>query len=760
MSLRHLTIFVFVLSGFLAGCGRAARLFPTREKDTVTHLEITDKIELAKVTRFGINLGDQSYYDAGMMRKDLLFRNPGFEGMTYTSIVRCRMQGTKCDDGNPYSDWPTGFWNDAHYETIAGETVGSQGVVLSMIASDKAHNGAQLELSGTAVHEADSVALHKYFPGDPTAGWWPEQQQGGHLEAEFTDLPPGTRGKQSLHMTATQPGSTARVLSYFDTFPKRSFLHMNGTFRLSFRAKALGGGRSLNVELGRFLPQWRSYSKQQIKLAETWKEYTVPFSIHEAVGTQGSVRLSLDAAGSDLLLDDVSLQQTDTDPANQTVLRDDVVRTLKELHPGTLRFMSSNGALGSMLDNQLLPAEARSRPGYSAWSSRTEDVPLGLNEFLDLCQAVHSDPWIVVPTATTAAQATRWIETLSARKDQFHRIYLELGNEAWNGSFTAETLEDPLQYAQHVTDVFSAMRSVPEFDPKRFELVLNGQAVAIDRTREIVRSARFYDTVALAPYFANQLNTPANDAQMYRDLLGEPEAIVRDGFLSKQAAMLQRAAPDKSLAFYEVNLSTTTGTADQATLDRYTPSLAAGLSVANMMLLAQSQLHVRSQQFFVLAQYAFQRGDKTQVKLWGSVLDMGLTNLHRPQFLALQLANRAIGGDLLKINQSGEMPTWDRPASDGLPKANDLQEITSFAYRDGHITRLLVLNLSVTTAHVIDFSGANAPRGDVHTTRLTADSAGATNEESVHVETHDLGDSPAHRITLPPNSMTLFTWKR
>src|SRR5450432_872732 len=68
------------------------------------------------VKRLGINLGGQTSYDSGQMVKNLLFNNPGFEGEIYHSIIRC-ISGTTttCTDDNPYSGWPTGFWNGATF---------------------------------------------------------------------------------------------------------------------------------------------------------------------------------------------------------------------------------------------------------------------------------------------------------------------------------------------------------------------------------------------------------------------------------------------------------------------------------------------------------------------------------------------------------------------------------------------------------------------------------------------------------------------
>ena len=59
------------------------------------------------VKRFGINLGWANNYDSGQIMKNLVFRNPGFEGLIYRSIVRC-VAGTANGfvDENPSARWP------------------------------------------------------------------------------------------------------------------------------------------------------------------------------------------------------------------------------------------------------------------------------------------------------------------------------------------------------------------------------------------------------------------------------------------------------------------------------------------------------------------------------------------------------------------------------------------------------------------------------------------------------------------------------
>src|SRR5450759_2450823 len=81
-----------------------------------TNIQISGSVAQKSVTRLGINLGDQSFWDSGQMMKNLTFRNPGFEGMKYRSILHCeRVTANSCTDDNQWSGQPSGYWNGGTY---------------------------------------------------------------------------------------------------------------------------------------------------------------------------------------------------------------------------------------------------------------------------------------------------------------------------------------------------------------------------------------------------------------------------------------------------------------------------------------------------------------------------------------------------------------------------------------------------------------------------------------------------------------------
>ena len=91
----------------------------------ITDVAITNKVRLEGVKRFGINLGRETFYDSGQLLRNLTFRNPGFEGESWQSILRCKVvTRTTCVDGNQYAVWPDDFLKGAHFEFISGDANG------------------------------------------------------------------------------------------------------------------------------------------------------------------------------------------------------------------------------------------------------------------------------------------------------------------------------------------------------------------------------------------------------------------------------------------------------------------------------------------------------------------------------------------------------------------------------------------------------------------------------------------------------------
>jgi len=242
---------------------------------------------------------------------------------------------------------------------------------------------------------------------------------------------------------------------------------------------------------------------------------------------------------------------------------------------------------------------------------------------------------------------------------------------------------------------------------------------------------------------------------------------VPTGYMAEQAKVAREASRPAALSVYEVNLSTTSGSAPQRGFDE-AASMGAGLALIDHMLLMMRDLGIKTQSVWELPGYENQFQNSADHKqeetpLFGVVVDMGgATNLRRPQYVAEELANAAILPTMLQTRLAGANPTWDqRVSANGniqLSKAHDLQ---TFAFASGAQRSLIVLNLSRAEALPVTFSGDGAPSGEVSVSRLGADRITDSNElvSKVAVAESKIanfkGEMPYH---VPAFSMTVFRW--
>ena len=464
----------------------------------------------------------------------------------------------------------------------------------------------------------------------------------------------------------------------------------------------------------------------------------------------------------------MNLEQMNGDPANRTAFRDEVVKTLKELRPGILRLMSSHAGLGSTVDNLLAPPLARQRPGYSAWSATIEDIPVGIPEFLELCQEVGAEPWIVAPTAMSTEEARKLAEYLAGGPETaggalrvaggrrepwthaFQTIHIELGNETWNADFSGRNhggrrglwAAGQAGFRGHARRGGGRSRALR---PGRGRIY-----IMPGRNSALLAAAPQANTLAIAPYLMHSVTQWANDDQLYGPLLAQPEQMSREGIV--QAA--QASAGGRQLAVYEVNLHTTEGTAPQAVLDRFTPSAAAGLAVTGHMLRMMREHGIRDEMLFCLPQFRFQRADGTLVRLWGSVVEMG--GRVRPQFLAESLANRVMRGNMVRVEVSGENPASDQPEGNDGVRLKGFHELDAYAFEEGKGHGLIVFNYGLHQTRRISVEGAGL-RSGAKLWRLVSSGPGANNEGATQVTIREerFGDG---ELALPACSMAVLEW--
>jgi hypothetical protein len=761
-------------------------IYPKRSQaqSTPTTIQITGAVQQASVNRLGVNLSDETYWDSGQMTKNLVFENPGFEGLKYRVIFHCAtVTANSCMDDNQFNAQPANFWAGGSYLVMSGNSAGMTGTMVSNTVSGTCVGCGPTFQFDQNVNLAvgDYFAVSTYIPGSGDAAWADNVSGGGTISTETTDLSPETPGKQALLLSASGTGQSASVTSGFDTWQGLSFIQLNGAFQITFRAKGVGGNNQLSVSAQRLEGTNPPYVSQKLTLTDTWQDYTLSFSANETGTSVGPVQLIFAAAGASVELDDVSMAQTNSSASNPTAFRDDVVNALKELNPGTIRMMAAGAALGSDIPNQLQAPFARYRSGFNADGTSYPDISYGIHEFLQLCQTVGADPWITIPTSTTPAEMTDFIEYLTGTGADpwsglrisrgqiapwttvFGKIHIELGNETWNGAFKGETMNYP-QYPQWANQVFGAARQTSGFVASKFDLILSGLAATPGYNQPMLSSSTQHDSFDIAPYLLYEANNEAQ-ATMFGAMFAEPEIFDSPGGEVYQNMQVGAASPSATssttnVSVYETNLGTMGGSITKPELDLLTPSIGAGIATADHML-QMMRIGVKYQNAFALPQYEYLRSDQSLVRLWGLVVDMGTTNRRRPQYLTQTMANSVIGGNMLQTVQTGANPTWNQPLSSDNVVLNGAHYLQSFAFLNGTTSSTVLFNLNQTTALPVVFSGENAPTGNVQMTQITSTNITDNNEFSTVVEpvTQTLSSfNAAAGLSLPPYSMTVLTW--
>ena len=209
-------------------------------------------------------------------------------------------------------------------------------------------------------------------------------------------------------------------------------------------------------------------------------------------------------------------------------------------------------------------------------------------------------------------------------------------------------------------------KASPYYAGSKYDLVLGGQASFPARNTGIHNASASHDSLAVAPYFGGNIDSFSTNEELFGPLFAEPEMLSQSGYMRQNSTNMAASSRPVPLSIYEVNLHTTNGSISQAALDSFTPSIGAGVAVADHMLLMLRDLGIRNQCLFSLTQLAFGRQDGKYVLLWSVVRDMGVTDRKRPQFLALKLANEVAAGNLMQTTHTGDNPTWNQPLVNGI----------------------------------------------------------------------------------------------
>jgi alpha-L-arabinofuranosidase len=757
-----------------------------------TVVEMTDTVLMKDTVRFGINLGDDTYYSGAALTKKRTQEN--FEGTTYR---QCHFGPSQDENGatswfRQPERWQELMAKHGYYTILSGPAKGTHGKIKAIRTKKVKHQG---KMQDFMYIEFDK----KVEPGPPNGGllveaFRLEDGQFRSLDGFWTsknneicigDVPPGVFGHAALNLK----GSAGKAHYHLSTHYHR-YGELNGRWHVRFWAKAKTGKPTLSIEASRYgqtrtiepEPRWRLYD--EIILVDK-----VPEDSRQ--GGDNHLFFKLEVTEGDVLIDDIELwMEGDSNP---TAFRDDLVATLKKFNPGAIRYLQTGG---STIDNTIEPPlrsysySNRKTRTYGPYENHQTD-PYSLHEMYELCAYLGCEPWYCLPGTLHKQELANFMEYLGAPADVgygkkraelgqikpwtevFDHIHIEFGNEAWNNAawYQCGGYNGP----DYWMDLIAVGKSSPYYTPKVL-FHTAGQAAWSGRNAGILKNAPNADRFSVAPYLVSSLNKKDleildNDETFFKWVFAKPIWRSRDprGAMFQNDELAREAGIE--LSIYEVNHHTTHGDAPLEPRNKIVTSIGGGINVANNMLLMMREHGLRTQCLFSLIQHGYRAAGIGEVRLWGTALNMRAGHArYRPTFLACMLANKVIGGDLVKTIHSKDKPTFDAKgyftSRGDAETISDIPIIWSYGFAHGTKRGLILISLDVSRPRsvIVKFAGKVA-YGKATSWAMTADTITANNEfetgqPQVEVTKDVLREfSSGSRVTLPPHSMKALSWE-
>ncbi|MEY4902903.1 MAG: hypothetical protein RLZZ292_718 [Bacteroidota bacterium] len=526
----------------------------------------------------------------------------------------------------------------------------------------------------------------------------------------------------------------------------------------------------------------------------TWKEYTFDTTSLKPIPDGYPVDdlgLTFDGAGT-LWIDNFTLHDTQYPLYSLFPSMD---KQLEAFKPHCIRFWSgqTNTDFGTNIGDWT-DTELQSARLWSANGGPGPGSSLKLPTALPICEKHDIQPYLICSPSFSESDFLGLMEylggssstTYGAKRiaqghpapytNSFKKIYLEFGNETWNGLFAPWTYDfNGALYGKFAQHFYDVVKSSPYYDANKFELVVGGFLLQADQYGygnsakklmpdgqhvvfanyiggfdglNIPKSPTFADSIQQTAFYARWITRHVMENQLKG--LDEMKALGYNNFnLGIYEAGPGYALPDPSKPF-------------DLKAEAIGKSLACG--VANLdAFLYQSEKGFQLQNLFLFA-----KGYN-----WSS--HTSDANGYRPHnhFLALQMRNRYAKGAMVttKITNS---PTTYMPLIDsdgdgqfsgfyGEAPAGELENIASYCFKDGKNYSIFVLNRNITNAAPITINLPTGAKADsVKLYKLTGDPTQSNNEKlnfEIQEEVVPNFKGNTYTFTMPAGSIYLFSTK-
>lgn len=772
---------------------------------TPTTIEVRDTVLRSDVTRFGVNLGHSTNWEAATLNANVI-DNPGFEPGHYGMVSHART-GTTGDlwiqdhwqvtwNNDQYDiGQPAGFWTGAEWEIVTGPSKGRSGIVL-----DHAHvndrNEFTLDSTGPTPNAGDIIFLRNPIHVLP--------DDGALAEVEVGDARPGSPGVQSLRLSknplelwrASRTWYLDTVWSTGDRTAGKLQL-ADGTWNFSVWAKGTQVGDELDIKFQR--QNEGTFFQETFPLTTGWqlieRTYQVaPGSDDDRTYTDLEnhpllvFTVSAGDVGQEVLIDDLVLERAHT---NAYGFNDEVVEALEELQPGVIRTWA--GYFGYTLGHAV---ESPFAHGYSGFSPNDRVPSLWnyrLHDFLGLCEIVGAEPWYVIPPTFSQADLNGLMEYLGGPADGFHpwadlraaqghpepwtssfdTIHLEYSNEGWGGGtnidpFFGASLSGGTNLGMVGSDRLGVLKASPHYQSSDFEMIIGGQHTFPYRQSHIETASTEHDALGVGPYFLRVLDNFATDEDIFHRLFATPAAeVVPGGKLHTSIDLLDGFGNGTKLHTYEISFHLNRQDAGNPAPAELRNDVLTGQGGAMVLPLAMltylRDLGMEVQCAFQFAGFSSEADDGEDLRMWGLVRDVLRTGRKRPTFLGVALANMAIRGDMIETVQSGADPTVAVTPGNWLADNVDLHLVQSFAFRQGTRRTLILFNCDLVNTQPVIINTSSPVIGRSQGGGLAPGSIFADNEDQEDVELEFRGlpnFQSGTRIGLPPASMVVLSWRQ
>ncbi len=766
-----------------------------------TAVRLTDRVLVPDCPRLGIHLSGDTDYGSPMLKQRVA---ENFEGSVYRFLtgLGSRVEGDRAVIGYHPDPVLAGWLKGARYTILSGPDAWRTGILNDIQpVGEQAMDGKTsrklryiLDRPFRPHPKENNLMIeldHKDRGSNPflkkPRSW--SRADVPEVEARLCsaangiaigDTPPGSAGRAAFRVS----GGGGRGHVMFQAVYE-SAMALEGTWRAAFWVKAAAGAPEVTFGLtghdGKFLHAPAPHTLRP----GGWRKVERDFTVGRGAKI-GILHLRIEAAGGDVLIDDVELSILGD--RNPTAFRDAFVDLMRELRPGVTRYLlNTSGTLESRIPSPL--GQVAAGIGFPATK-----VDWGLHQYLELAEHVGFEPWYTLPGTLTREEVTQLMEYLGAPADNgWGRIRASLGHpRPWT-----ETLRRILlQFGNEV--ITFAARGYPGPDywhglietGKKSPHYRTNVVFIVDRqtgAEHVLENAPNADRLCMSSYMMYSFRREMLEEHDTREKLARYIASVPFQLWLQEPRNLEDLALAKRLgkevSIYEGgNFHTTFGDAPVETINDILTSQVGGLACTACMLVPMKAHGIRAQNSFNLSQFGFSPGGafgdiKGQVRLWGGVLERGEKGRRfRPRMLCLMAANRVMGGDLVETIHGGLDPSFDasgiftsgyrytkNPRHDAV---KGLKALQSWGFAEGKRRGLVLMNLDPVREQTvrIEFDG-EAAGGKASSWLVSGPEPFADNEPEREEPQVTMKEGVVDRftsgtsVTLPPCSLLSLGWE-